>query len=176
MGGEEDGNKGIIQLHVPQGAVRDREGRIEVRYAVIATGPFKTPEVYSLCSMVVYIYYNPAQAAKPFFLLLPHWSGALDHPVFVISPHTLPEGEQYYPFRLLEGGQFGEGFGILEVDGHCSLFGIVLRLQDTGKYYASLWQREEGNILHSKVAVTYESNEWIRVSMDVTICHAPMAL
>ena len=80
VGGEEDA-KQLILLHVP-------------------------PEGYRLCSTAVYIKYNPAQTTKPFLLSLPHWSGAADHPVFVTSPHTLPEGEQYYPFRLLEGGEF----------------------------------------------------------------------
>ena len=175
--GEEEGDKPGIQLHVPPGAVRaDGEGMMEVRYAVIADGPFKTPEGYNLCSMAVYIHYNPALATKPFLLLLPHWSGAPDHPVFVTSPHTLPEGEQYYPFHLLEGRKFGKGYGIVEVDGHCSLFGEAYRLEDTSRYYASLWEREEGNILHSKVAVTFESNVWIRVSVAVTCCPSTLAL
>ena len=88
-GGEEEGDEAVIQLHVPHGAVRaEGEGMVEVRYAVILDGPFKTPEGYSLCSPTVYIHYNPAQATKPFHLLLPHWSGAPDHPTFVTSPHT----------------------------------------------------------------------------------------
>ena len=85
-------------------------------------------------------------------------------------PHTLPEREQYYPFRLLEGGEFGEGYGIVEVDGNCSLFGQAFQLEDTSRYYASLWEREEGSILHSKVAVTFQSNEWMRVSVAVICC------
>ena len=164
--GEEEGDKPGIQLHVPQGAVRAAgEGMIEVRYAVIADGPFRTPEGYSLCSMAVYIHYNPAWTTKPFRLLLPHWSGAPDHPTFVTSPHTLPEGEQHYPFCLLEGGEFGEGYGIVEVDGHCTLFGLAYQLEDTSVYYASLWERKEENILHSKLGVTFKSNVWIRVSV-----------
>ena len=170
VGGEEDAQQ-LIHLHVPPGAVRaDGEGVVEVRYAVIPDGPFQIPEGYRLCSTVVYIKYSHARTTKPFLLSLPHWSGAADHPVFVTSPHTLPEGEQYYPFRLLEGGEFGEGCGIVEVDGHCSLFGLAYRLEDTSRYYASLWEREEGNILHSKVAVTFESNEWMRVSVAVGCC------
>ena len=160
----------MIHLHVPPGAVTtDVEGVVEVRYAVIPDGPFKIPEGYRLCSPTVYIKYSPAQTTKPFLMSLPHWSGGPDHPVFVTSPHTLPEGEQYYPFHLLEGGEFGEGYGIVEVDGHCSLFALAYRLEDTSRYYASLWEREE-NILHSKVAVTFESMEWMRVSVAVCCC------
>ena len=171
-GGEEEEDKPVIQLHVPQGAVRaEEEGKVEVRYAVILDGPFKTPEGYSLCSPAVYIHYNPAQATKPFHLLLPHWSDALDHPTFVTSPHTLPEGEQYYPFRLLEGGEFGEGHGIVEVDGHSSLFAEAYQLKDTSRYYASLWEREEGAKRYSKVAVTFRSNVWIRVSVCCDMMH-----
>ena len=123
--GREEDAKQMIQLRVPSGAMRaDGEG-VEVRYAVIPDGPFQIPEGYKLCSTAVYIKYSQAQTTKPFLLSLPHWSGAADHPVFVTSPHTLPEGEQYYPFRLLEGGEFGGGYGIVEVDGHCSLFALV---------------------------------------------------
>ena len=162
---EEEG-KDTIQLHVPQGAVRaDGEGMTEVRYAVIPNGPFRTPEGYRLCSMAVYLYYDPAQTTKPFYLHLPHWSGAPDHLRFVTSPHTLHEGEQCYPFILLEGGEFGEGYGLLEVDGHSSLFGAAYRLEDTSRYLASQWEKEEGNTLHSKVAITFDSNDWIRVSV-----------
>ena len=169
--GREEDAKQMIQLCVPSGAVRaDGEGVVEVRYAVIPDGPFQIPEGYRLCSPAVYIKYSQAQTTKPFLLSLPHWSGAADHPVFVTSPHTLPEGEQYYQFRLLEGGEFSEGYGIVEVDGHCSLFGLAFRLEDTSRYYASLWERKEGNILHSKVAVTFESNVWMEVSVAVSCC------
>ena len=146
--GREEDAKQMIQLCVPSGAVRaDGEG-VEIRYAVIPDGPFQIPEGYKLCSTAVYIKYSQAQTTKPFLLSLPHWSGAADHPVFVTSPHTLPEGEQYYQFRLLEGGEFSEGYGIVEVDGHCSLFALAYRLEDTSRYYASLWERKKGNILH----------------------------
>ncbi len=169
--GEEEDAKNVIHLHVPPGSVRaDGEGVVEVRYGVLPDGPFQIPEGYRLCSTTVYINYSQAQTTKPFLLSLPHWSGGPDHPVFVTSPHTLPEGEQYYPFRLLEGGEFGEGYGIVEVDGHCSLFALAYGLEDTSRYYASQWEREEGNILHSKVAVTFESNVWMRVSVDVGCC------
>ena len=167
--GEEEGDKPGIQLHVPPGAVRaEGEGVMEVRYAVIPDGPFKTPEGYNLCSMAVYIHYNPALATKPFLLLLPHWSGAPDHPVFVTSPHTLPEGEQYYPFHLLEGGEFGEGYGIVEVDGHCSLIGQAYRMEDTSRYYASLWEREEEDSWHSRLAITFADAVWIQVTVSCT--------
>ena len=47
----------------------------------------------------------------------------------------------------------------------------TFQLKDTSRYYASLWEREEVNILHSKVAVTVECNEWMRVSVAVSCCH-----
>ena len=58
------------------------------------------------------------------------------------------------------------------MDGHCSLFGQAFRLKDTSRYYASLWKREKGNIMHSKVAVTFKSNVWIRVSVHG--CELPL--
>ena len=165
-GGEEEGDEAVIQLHVPQGAVStEGEGMMEVRYAVIPDGPFRTPAGYSLCSTAVYIYYNTAQATKPFHLLLPHWSGTPDHPMFVTSPHTLPEGEQYYVFRLLEEGEFDEGYGIVEVDGHSTLFGLAYQLKDTSRYYASLWEKEEGSSRHSRVAITFADAVWIQVTV-----------
>ena len=71
-GGEED-DKPVIQLHVPQGAVRaEGKGMVEVRYTVIADGPFKTPEGYRICSTAVYIQYSPAMTTKPFSLIHTH--------------------------------------------------------------------------------------------------------
>ena len=169
-GSNNEGDEDMIQLHVPQGAVRaDGEGVLEVRYAVIPDGPFRTPEGYKLCSMAVYLYYDPAQTTKPFYLLLPHWSGAPDHPTFVTSPHTLSEGERYYHFHLVEGGEFSKRCGTLEVHGHCTLFAEANRLEDTGIYRASQWEREESNILYSKLAITFDSNIWIRVSVSLVL-------
>ena len=165
-GGEKGVDEDMIQLHVPQGAVRaDGEGVLEVRYAVIPDGPFRTPEGYKLCSMAVYLYYNPHQTTKPFYLKLPNWSDAAEHPTFVTSPHTLPEGEKHYQFHLLEGGEFNERYGTLEVDGHSTLFGQAYRLEDTSRYYASLWERDERNARHSRVAITYADQVWIQVSV-----------
>ena len=165
-GSNNEGDEDMIQLHVPHGAVRaDGEGVLEVRYAVIPDGPFRTPEGYKLCSMAVYLYYDPAQTTKPFYLLLPHWSGAPDHPTFVASPHILPQGEVCYSFHLQEGGEFDEGYGILEVDGHSSLFGQAYRLEDTSRYYASYLERQEETSRHLRVAIVYESGVWIRVSV-----------
>ena len=164
-GSNNEEDEGMIKLHVPQGAVRaDGEGVLEVCYAVIPDSPFRTPEGYKLCSMAVYLYYDPAQATKPFHLLLPHWSGASDHPTFVTSPHTLPEGDVSYPFCLQEGGELHEGYGLLEVDGHSSLFGLAYRLEDTSRYYASYLERQEGTCQHLRVAIIFESDMWIRVS------------
>ena len=161
-----EGDEDMIQLHVPQGAVRaEGKGTLQVRYAVIPDGPFRTPEGYKLCSMAVYLYYDPAQTTKPFHLLLPHWSGATDHPTFVTSPHTLPQGEVCYSFHLQMGGEFDKGYGILEVNGHSSLFGQAYRLEDTSRYYASCLERKEGTSRHLRVAIVFESGVWIRVSV-----------
>ena len=111
-GREKEEGGTVIQLRVPQGAVRALgEGVMEVRYAVIADRPFRTPEGYSLCSMAVYIHYNPARTTKPFRLTLPHWSGALDHPVFVTSPHTLPKGSGTTHFIYWREGILVRGMG-----------------------------------------------------------------
>ena len=175
--GEEEGDEAVIQLRVPQGAVREvEEGVLEVRYAVIPNGPFRTPEGYRLCSMAVYLYYDPAQTAKPFYLLLPHWSGATDHPTFVTSPHTLPQGESCFTFHLLEGGEFGEGYGVLEVDGHCSLIGQAYRTEDTSRYYASQWKRQEEHNWHTRVAITYADTVWIQVTVLLEVLYMCVTL
>ena len=46
-----------------------------------------------------------------------------------------------------------------------SLFAEAFCLEDTGRYCATLWEREEANILYSKVAITFDSNVWIEVSV-----------
>jgi len=72
-GGEEDGDKPVIQLCAPQGAVRAAgKGMVEVRYTIIANGSFKTPEGYWICSTAVYIHYSPGMTTKPFSLIHTH--------------------------------------------------------------------------------------------------------
>ena len=98
-GSNNEGDEDMIQLHVPQGAVRaGGEGELEVRYAVIPDGPFRTPEGYKLCSMAVYLYYDPAQTTKPFYPLLPHWSGAPGNPSFVTNPTLSQKGNSAITF------------------------------------------------------------------------------
>ena len=45
---------------------------VKIQYAVIADGPFKTPEGYRICSTAVYIQYSPAMTTKPFSLIHTH--------------------------------------------------------------------------------------------------------
>ena len=88
-GSNNEEDKGMIKLHVPQGAVRaDGEGVLEVCYAVIPDSPFRTPEGYKLCSMTVYLYYYPAQTTKPFHLLLP--TGLVHQTTPLLSPPPTP--------------------------------------------------------------------------------------
>ena len=69
----------------------------------------------------------------------------------------------------MEGGEFSKRCGTLEVHGHCTLFAEANRLEDTGIYRASQWEREESNILYSKLAITFDSNIWIRVSVCLVL-------
>ena len=45
------------------------------------------------------------------------------------------------------------------------LFEEAYCLKDTSRYIATLWTKEEGNILYSNVAFTVGSNVWIEVSV-----------
>ena len=113
-GGEEEADKPVIQLHVPQGAVKaEEEGMMEVRYAVIPDGPFKTPEGYSLCSPAVYIHYNPAQATKPFHLLLPP-TGLVHQTTQHLSPPPTPSrrGSSTTHFVYWREGSLVRGMGL----------------------------------------------------------------
>ena len=165
-----------ILLEVPPGAISPSES-VEVRSAIIPVGPFTLPQGYQLGSIVVYIYYNGQCVRHPLRLHLPHWYGGEDHNKdglsFAMAHHTLKEGECVYQFELLEGGMFAERqqCGVLQLNGHCSLFAAVFKVKVSSLYYASLWTYQgAGNLItdsetRSKVVITYAHPVWIEVSI-----------
>ena len=164
-----------ILLSVSPGALSPSECA-EVRYAVIPDGPFKFPEGYQLCSMVVYVYYNGQHDTRPHILRLPHWYGGEDHikdgVSFAMAPHTLTRGERVYHFELLEGGRFADEqqCGVLQISGHCTLFAVVFKVKSSSFYYASLWTHDgdeiSSNEMRKKVVITYADPAWIEVGID----------
>lgn len=162
-------DEAIIQLHVPQGAVpASGMGLVEIRYAILPAGPFQLPDGYRLCSMVVYICLDSDQICKPIYLLLPHWCVEPNQPRFVMSPHRLQPGGAVYQFDFVEGGEFDCGYGIVEIDGHSSLFAEACELEDTSCYLASFWQCKETEQRETRrVAVTFFDSVWIEVSLNL---------
>ena len=163
-----------INIEVPPGAVSPSES-VDLRYAVIVDGPFTLPEGYKLGSMVVYLYYDGRRLTKPITLSLPHWYGGEDQVrdglSFAMAPHTLKEGENSYRFQLLEGGRFKERdtIGILQIDGHSTLFGAVFKKMAISRYLASFWQSKE-NGTHYRAAITYDCSTWLEVCDSADGC------
>ena len=115
-----------IFVEVPPDAV-STSANVKMRYAIIPSGPFTLPKGYQFGSPVVYIYYDGRRVTKPLALHLPHWYGGKDHSrdglSFAVAPHSL-KGRNVYHFQLLAGGKFpvNSRYGVIEIDGHCSLF------------------------------------------------------
>ena len=115
-----------IFVEVPPDAV-STSADVKMRYAIIPDGPFTLPEGYQFGSPGVYIYYDGQHVSTPLALHLPHWYGGGDHArdglSFAIAPHSLKERSVYH-FQLLAGGKFPvtSRYGVIEIDGHCSLF------------------------------------------------------
>ena len=171
--GEEEGQ--TILLEVPPDTVNPSES-VEVRSAIIPVGPFTLPEGYQLGSMAVYINYDGRRVTKPLKLCLPHWYGGEDHVQdglsFAMAPHTLKEGEYVYHFELLEGGMFEEEqqCGVLQVNGHCTVFAAVFKVKASSLYYASLWTHQVVDTdMRSKVVITYAYSVWIQVGLDLGV-------
>ena len=166
-----------IFLEVPPGAVSSLEC-VEVHSAVIPDGAFTLPKGYQLGSMVLYIYYDGQRLIKPTKLCLPHWYGGEDQVhdglSFAMAPHTLKEGEHVYRFELMEGGTFPEQqqCGVLQINGHSTLFVAVFKVEASALYYASPWTRlVAGNVISEnemrrRVVITYADPVWIEVGIQ----------
>ena len=161
-----------IFVEVPPGAVSAAD--VKMRYAIIPSGPLILPEGYQFGSPVVYIYYDGRRVTKPLVLHLPHWYGGEDHArdglSFAVAPHSL-KGRSVYHFQLLAGGKFPvtSRYGVVEIDGHCSLFTTAFENGATVNCQAfSLIKENEGETeckAECNVAVTNAVYCWRRVRL-----------
>ena len=158
-----------ISVDVPPDAIGVSD-RVIMRYAVIPHGPFVLPNGYRLGSMAVYIYYDGRHVTKPLILRLPHWYGGEDHTTdglsFALASHSLNEGIKEYCFELVKGGTFSQKqqYGVYSIDGHSSLFAVVLREETTSVYLATQWDQQLVNETCTRIAITYYSEVWLEVS------------
>ena len=157
-----------IFLEVPPGAVSTCDN-VQIRCAIIPSGPFTLPRGYQFGSMVVYISYDGQRVTKPLRLYLPHWYSGKDHIrdglSLALSPHSLKEQKREYHFELLNKGEFPHTshFGVVEIGGHCSLFAVVFKLGVTANYQAICLEKEKGDETVCDIAVTYASYDWRQV-------------
>ena len=163
-------------MEVPPGAV-STSAKVKMHYAIIPSGPFTFPEGYQFGSPVVYIYYDSRRVTKPLALHLPHWYGGEDHArdglSFAVAPHS-HTGRGVYHFQLLAGRKFpvSSHYGVIEIDGHCSLFTKVYKLGAPVNCQAICLEKEEGRETVCDIAVTYASPYWRKVRfMQETLLH-----
>ena len=153
-----------IFVEVPPDAV-GTFADVEMRYAIIPSGPFALPEGYQFGSPVVYIYYDSRRVTKPLALHLPHWYGGEDHTrdglSFAVTPHSL-KGKRCYEFQL-QGGTFSHHHGIFHINGHSSLFAEVFKEEATSVYLATQWDQRLASETNFKIAITYYSEVWLEV-------------
>ena len=166
---------GLIMVEVPENALNTAVcDKLCIHYGVIVYGPFDVPEGYQLGSMAVYIYFEEDHAVQPVLLHLPHWSGKDGESSLkcAIAPHRLEEGEEKYKFRLTEDGDFHstEGFGVIAINGHCSLFAIALKQKASLLYYATGLEEEVKDGVNLYVLMTYASQVWLQVCTYAFVC------
>ena len=171
----------VIMLEVPKNAVNTAVcDKLCIRYGVIVYGPFDVPEGYQLGSMAVYIYFEDDHAVKPVLLHLPHWSGKDGESKLkcAIAPHRLEEGEEKYKFGFTEDGDFEstEGSCVITIDGHCSLFALIIKAlqhKSSLRYYASRVEEVGDCGTTLDVVITHASQVWLEVcpySICVHVC------
>ena len=168
---------GLTKLTVPRNAVRGETA--EIRYAIIAMGPFQLPPNYQLGSFVVYVYYNPEEITTPVTLSLPSWYGGdvvpgeppPDGLSFAVAPHTLGLRDTQYTFQLVDGGEFAPTTksGALNIGGHSSLFAVVFEQGATCSYFATKLEYEpssDGRVdtITVCIVLSYASDLWTEVS------------
>ena len=164
-----------IFVEVPPDAV-STSADVKMRYAIIPSGPFTLPKGYQFGSPVVYIYYDGRHVTKPLALHLPHWHGgedrASDGLSFYVAPHSL-KGRSVYNFQLLAGGKFpgSSRYGVVEINGHCSLYAEVFELGTRVDYHVFCLNKEEEEETEYKrecnIAVTYASYCWRTVRLTI---------
>ena len=153
---------------------------VEMRYAIIPSGPFTLPKGYQFGSPVVYIYYDGQRVTKPLALHLPHYYGGEDHAgdglSFAVAPHSLKRGTTAYQFQLIEGGTFSkhQQYGVFLIDGHSSLFADVFKEKTTSVYLATQWEQRLASETHTRIVITYNITVWLKVSakLNQLNCHS----
>ena len=162
-----------ISIEVPPDAIGVSDS-VMMRYAVIPHGPFVLPNGYRLGSMAVYIFYDGRHVTKPLIIHLPHWYGGENHTTdglsFALASHSLKEGKKEYCFERVEGGTFSQQqqYGVYSMDGHSSLFAVVLKEETTSVYLATQWDQRLVNETYTRIAITYYSAVWLEVSKKLS--------
>ena len=85
---------------------------------------------------------SPSHPTQPMNLSSKMSAGLLQKSI-LFSSHRLEGSYLWCPWKERMSNKWS---------GNCSLFAKAYRQEDTSKDYASLWEREEGNSRHSKVA------------------------
>ena len=166
-----------IFVEVPPDAV-STSASVKMHYAIIPSGSFTLPEGYQFGSPVVYIYYDGQHVTKPLALHLPHWYGGEDHArdglSFAVAPHSL-KGRSMYHFQLLAGGKFPvtSRYGVVEIDGHCSLFTTAFKngVTEIFQAFSLIKEKEEETECKAEciIAVTNAAYNWRSVRIYIII-------
>jgi hypothetical protein len=158
-----------FRMEVPANAIRS--DTLEVMYGIILDGPFVLPRGYRFASPLVYVCFDESKVIKPLKIHIPHWiAQAKDHSeddvLFIISPHSVSEGEQMYKFTAMESrctSTLHDVYGTVEISGHNSLVGQAMEEKIPSCYYASSWERMDGHKRYLRVAIMYCIPLWLKV-------------
>ena len=154
----------------------DPGATVEIRYSIIADGPFKLPSGYKQGSMVVYLVCRGPQLKKPLVVHLPHWlricSGTEGLVKCFRAPHTpthqtTNSGEESYSFSVLNEDNYSitKTSLVIQMDGVNSLFTVAYREGVQQMYQYQVFDEVLSDCKrYVHTYITYSSFTWQQVS------------
>ena len=137
--------------------------QVLVHYGCIITGPFVLPDGYKLVSPVLYLDMKTDLFCKPLDLHMPHWSSDPTSVRYITAPHV-PNPEGKYVFKLRDNVSTAAN---LKIVGNMCLFASVIELSSPENYFITWWKNESVKDLQYRAVATYDSTDWISVSMEL---------
>ena len=170
--GENFVNQTIIEI--PVNTV-DQNAKAEIRYGIVADGPFKLPTGYKLGSMVVYLVSGGARLKKTLILHLAHWLSIASNTKKLVkcvwAPHSLQTVTKEYSFSFFneESYRINQSAAEIQVDGVNCLYAIAYKAGVKTRYQYQVFDEETSEMpQHMKyvhIYLTYFCHTWKQVSL-----------
>jgi hypothetical protein len=162
----------------------EKDETLCIRFGITPTGPFKFPEGYKLCSMVVYVVVEGAKVKKKMRLHIPHWCSEDSirlsdceeelHIMSCWSPHILCENQEMFIFKKFSEmtNKTGTASDIF-IDGDHCLFAVVCKKCVQDRYLSHVFKEKKSSDWMTttsspatrlyKIVVSYASFNWYQI-------------